>query len=143
MVVREFLVELEKTQAAFVWQYLHDNRIRGFLRMDRTRTAFDPIAAVAMVKSGQAVAMADTSRVADAMGLSGNDVAAIADAADDMLWKQVDGQTVLDGYCEWLRDGIALATGLEPYEPAPESTSRQVSTGPELVAESTLRRERV
>jgi hypothetical protein len=120
MVVREFLSELEKTRGTFVWQYLHDNRIRGFLKRDRTRTAFDPIAAVAVVKSGRNVEPDETGRVAEVMGLSGADVLAINDAADDMLWKQLDGQTVLDGYCEWLRDGIALATGLEPYDPEPE-----------------------
>lgn len=135
MLVREFLAELEKTQGAFIWQYQHDNRIRGFLKRDRTRTAFDPIAAVAMVKSGQAIEESeDSGRIAEIMGLSGVDVSAIHDAADDMLWKQVDGQTVLDGYCEWLRDGIALATGLEPYEPEPETRHRSSDVG--LVAES-------
>jgi hypothetical protein len=137
MSVRDFLAELHKTRDVFVWQYLHDNRIRGFLRMDRTRTAFDPIAAVALVKSGESVGKPDTGRAAEAMGLSGGDVSAINDAADDMLWKQVDGETVLDGYCEWLRDGIALATGLEPYE-----AGREPEIGVELVAGSAAGSER-
>jgi len=142
MVAREFLAELEKTREAFVWQYLHDNRIRGFLKNDRTRTAFDPIAAVAFVKSGQAVGKAETALAAEKMGLSVSDVFAIQDAADDMLWKQMDGQTVLDGYCEWLRDGIALATGLEPYEPVSEWTGR-VAAGLELTAESAIEMQRL
>ena len=132
MVVKEFLAELEHTQGTFVWQYLHDNRIRGFLKTDGSRTAFDPIAAVALVKSGQ-TARQDADNVQE-VDLSAFDVSAIHDAADDMLWKQVDGQTVLDGYCEWLRDGIALATGLEPYEPVSER--RQTTVGLEVVAES-------
>ena len=135
MVVKEFLAELEKTQNTFVWQYLHDNRIRGFLKTDGTRTAFDPIAAVALVKDGQ-TARSDDADIALEVGLSSFDVAAIKDATDDMLWKQVDGLTVLDGYCEWLRDGIALATGLEPYEPASSSTRRE-STAGLVAAEST------
>lgn len=134
MIVREFLQELQRTQSEFVWQYLHDNRIRGFLRRDRTRTAFDPIAAVAMCKSGQVVRRDEVSRIGEVMGLSGSDVSAINDAADDMLWRQVEGQTVLDGYCEWLREGIALATGLEPYEPEPETCRRHAEVG--LVTES-------
>lgn len=133
MQVREFLAELEKTQSTFVWQYLHDNRIRGFLKTDGTRTAFDPIAAVALVKSGQ-TARFENGDIAREVGLSPFDVAAINDAADDMLWKQVDGQTVLDGYCEWLRDGIALATGLEPYEPI----ARQPMTVLDLVREPAM-----
>lgn len=135
MVVREFLAELEKTQATFVWQYLHDNRIRGFLKSDGTRTAFDPIAAVALVRNGQTARPDDANSEQEVM-LSASDVAAIKDAADDMLWKQIDGQTVLDGYCEWLRDGIALATGLEPYEPVSER--RQATAGLEVVADSAI-----
>jgi len=138
MLVREFLTELERTQDAFVWQYLHDNRIRGFLRMDRTRTAFDPITAVATLRTGVTVREVDRDRVAGVMGLAGSDVAAINDAADDMLWKQVEGQTVLDGYCEWLRDGIALATGLEPYDPEPETAAHATSLGLELVVQSAI-----
>lgn len=129
MKVREFLAELERTRDAFVWQYLHDNRIRGFLKMDGARTAFDPIAAVVMVKSGRTVSGEEMTARADAMGLSDSDAHAIRDAADDMLWKQFEGETVLDGYCEWLRDGIALATGLEPYEPARQNVGLEVLAG--------------
>jgi hypothetical protein len=129
MKVRDFLAELERTRDAFVWQYLHDNRIRGFLKMDGTRTAFDPIAAVVMVRSGEVVADEAMTKRSAAMGLSESDSRAIRDAADDMLWKQVEGETVLDGYCEWLRDGIALATGLEPYEPARQNVGLEVLAG--------------
>jgi hypothetical protein len=129
MKVRDFLAELERTRDAFVWQYLHDNRIRGFLKMDGTRTAFDPIAAVVMVRSGEVVADEAMTKRSAAMGLSEADSRAIRDAADDMLWKQVEGETVLDGYCEWLRDGIALATGLEPYEPARQNVGLEVLAG--------------
>ena len=116
MEAKLFLRELEKTQQKFRWEYLHDNRIRGFLRTDPTRMAFDPIEAVAMLKAGQAPVDSDSIELgARVLGLSEFDCVAILDAADGLLWKQIDGQTVVDGYCEWLRDGIALVVGLEPF----------------------------
>jgi len=56
-----------------------------------------------------------------------------------MLWKKVDDEMVLDGYVEWLRDGIALAVGLEPSENIRVSTLNKPTSGArELLVESAL-----
>ena len=53
MVAREFLRELKETHEVFTWQYQDRNhKIRGFLKTGETRASFDPIAALAFVKSG-------------------------------------------------------------------------------------------
>jgi hypothetical protein len=117
MDAKEFLQQLDKTQQTFRWEYLYDNRIRGFLKTDPTRMPFDPIAAVAWAKTGQPAMDKGSMEIgASVLGLSEFDCVAILDAADGLLWKQIEGRTVVDGYCEWLRDGIALIVGLEPFE---------------------------
>ena len=138
MEAREFLVGLENTQDVFHWEYLHDNRIRGYLKTDSTRTPFHPISAVAQVESGEILGHGEEAHAAELLGLSALDFSAIQEAADDMLWKKVDDEMVLDGYVEWLRDGIALAVGLEPSENIRVSVLSRpdASTARELFVES-------
>ena len=38
-------MSFRKTQNAFVWKYIQDNRIRGFLKSGDIGEAFDPISA--------------------------------------------------------------------------------------------------
>jgi hypothetical protein len=109
----EFLAELQQIQDAFTWEYRDEHEIRGFLKTVKGGMAFDPLAAVAFVKSGREFIARSREASSGLLGLSGSDAAAIGDAADNALWKYVDGRLVLDGYSAWLRDELALATGLE------------------------------
>ena len=115
MVAKEFLSELNETHEVFNWQYGdRSQQIRGFLKTGETRVPFDPIAALAFVKSGRAFAQGDWLRAGTMLGLSERDCDAIIDAANNRLWKYVDDKLTLDGYDEWLRTELVGAVGLEP-----------------------------
>jgi hypothetical protein len=116
MEAREFLVELQKTQDQFHWEYLPDHCIRGYLKTDKTRHPFHPMTALVFVESGELLRSGGEEKAGELLGLSALDSSAIREAADDLLWKKIDDEMVLDGYVEWFRDGIALAVGLEPSE---------------------------
>ncbi len=121
MVARDFLTDLKDTCDLFSWEVQPRNRhLRGSLKTGETRVPFDPITALAFVKSGRAFAQGDWLRAGRMLGLSENDSDAIIDAANNKLWKYVENDTALDGYAEWLRAEIINAVGLEPeFESAP------------------------
>ncbi len=123
MVARDFLTGLKDTCDLFSWEVRPRNRhIRGSLKTGETRVPFDPITALAFVKSGRAFAHGDWLRAGRMLGLSGNDSDAIIDAANNKLWKYIGNDLALDGYAEWLRAELISAIGLEPEfgsEPIP------------------------
>ena len=115
MVPRDFLIGLIDTCDLFSWEVQPRNsRIRGSLKTGETRVIFDPITALAFLKSGRAFAQGDWLRAGRMLGLSGSDSDAIIDAANNKLWKYVDDDLALDGYAEWLRAEIISAIGLDP-----------------------------
>ena len=115
MVSRDFLADLRSTCDLFSWEVQPQNsRIRGALKTGETRVAFDPVTALAFLKSGRAFAQGDWLRAGRMLGLSENDSDAIIDATGNKLWKYVDDDLALDGYAQWLRAEIISAVGLEP-----------------------------
>ena len=115
MMARDFLIDLTDTCDLFSWEVQPRNsRIRGSLKTGETRVPFDPITALAFLKSGRAFAQGDWLRAGRMLGLSGADSDSIIDAANNKLWKYVDDDLALDGYAEWLRAQIISAVGLEP-----------------------------
>ncbi len=115
MVAKDFLTDLRDTCDLFSWEVQPRNRhLRGALKTGETRVPFDPITALAFVKSGRAFAQGDWLRAGRMLGLSENDSDSIIDAANNKLWKHVENETALDGYAEWLRAEIISAVGLEP-----------------------------
>ena len=114
MTTTEFLSEFSKAQDAFRWECLENGAVRGVLKSGKVRATFDPLTAVLFSRNEHVAVEADRVRAAEQLGLSTIDSEAIRDAADGVLWARVDGETVLDGYAEWIRSEVALAIGLEP-----------------------------
>jgi len=113
MTIKEFLVDLEKTADAFRWECLEGGAVRAMLKAGTTRTSFDPLTATLFFKNQQDPVDSDRVRAGEQLGLSNIDCRAIRDAADGSLWTWVEGSMVLDGYAEWLREGMSLAINLE------------------------------
>ncbi len=136
MIATEFLNEFRKTQNAFVWKYIQDNRIRGFLKSGDIGEAFDPISATLIICDR---ADGQNTEPGQLLGLSAADIEAVNDAADGRIWKSVDGELVLDGYIAWLRDEIVAAADLEPedlpqFTPSPATVTAltsSIETAPE------------
>ncbi len=114
MVAREFLNELRQVRDAFRWEFRGDiDQIRGFLRTGETGTSFNPITALAFIRSGRAFAHGDWLRASRIIGLTETDADAIVDAANNCLWTYIDDELVLNAYNEWFRTELIEAIGLE------------------------------
>ena len=114
MVAREFLNELRQVRDAFRWEFRGDiDQIRGFLRTGETGTSFNPITALAFIRSGRAFAHGDWLRASRIVGLTETDADAIVDAANNCLWTYIDDELVLNAYNEWFRTELIEAIGLE------------------------------
>ena len=111
MVSRDFLADLRGTCDLFSWEVQQNRRILGSLKTGETLVAFDPITALAFLKSGCAFAQGDWLRAGRMLGLSENDSDAIIDATGNKLWKYVDDDLALDGYAEWLRPRLSALSG--------------------------------
>ena len=114
MVARESLNELRQVRDAFRWEFRGDiDQIRGFLRTGETGTSFNPITALAFIRSGRAFAHGDWLRASRIVGLTETDADAIVDAANNCLWTYIDDELVLNAYNEWFRTELIEAIGLE------------------------------
>lgn len=113
MTITDFMTEFSKVQDAFRWECLENGAVRGVSKSEKIRATFDPVTAILFSRNEQEPVEADRIRAAEQLGLSAIDSAAIRDAADGVLWARVDGETVLDGYADWIRGEVALAIGLE------------------------------
>lgn len=136
MVTGEFLRELQQVRDVFRWELRGDlDEIRGFLRTGETGTSFNPIAALAFVRSGRAFGAGDWLSAARILGLTESDAEAIIDGSNNCLWKYVDGELALSAYSQWIRAELIDAIGLEPDFDGSADLTAPEATGEVIVAE--------
>ncbi len=111
MTIAEVLSELKATTTSFEWRLVGSAKLlQGFLRSGEPPVPFDPIRALAFIKTGRIFEQASTLHAGGAIGLLPRDCSDIVDACNNSI--KDTAESIEDPYKAWLRRQLIFAVAL-------------------------------